>query len=611
MKIGGTYFPDAQLNYAPEPLVTAGLSTPFERVVIYLPATPPPKGGYPLLCFTGFGGFASILAFNGPIAEPPPGGNPTFWKLFLALEAGIAIAIWGLPGSDTHRYAPGGDLYEGGSGASDLPAPIPGRGTFDQYGATLEFLDHHPSPAQGDGAGLEFRTPLRCGAWCVQKLRSVAGIYKLDLSLSVADGRSAGAQVALGMTYMPEQQDATAEDHRKYSSLLAAVRVSVPFTWFPLFKRNAVSDAGKYFPRVYQVGGGGAVDNELALTQVANRMDEAPLIWPREASVLRYAVRNWATVGGPTGEAMRSQAGKVPFYIQALDDDFGLESATVTEALTFVGSDSNDNRIPAILEDTTNVHPPICALMHAARMREIEPFEGFHAQRSRVYISDHHLPLLTGQTVGPGGAPAASLVTGAIQSVTDPVTGGALDVVAWMLETFDFLKPGWNSAPPPLPLPEQAGVDVLLRIGAQADAVLGERDLLHDPGLVTAVLVSLFTDRRLPADMPASDDFGRRGSWSESLEDPEGSLLWTLTREKRVPETLRRAELYVREALAWMVEDQILERVSARAVYEGELMVLRVDLVRGRATRWDHLWQGTLDGSYDLGSMRVQIAVLQ
>jgi phage gp46-like protein len=93
--------------------------------------------------------------------------------------------------------------------------------------------------------------------------------------------------------------------------------------------------------------------------------------------------------------------------------------------------------------------------------------------------------------------------------------------------------------------------------------------LMYEDGLATAVILSLFLDRRARADDrlpdPASTD--RRGWVGDAfdLEDPIGSRLWLLVREKQTEETRRRAEEYAAEALDWLVEDGLASAVRIRA----------------------------------------------
>jgi phage gp46-like protein len=118
---------------------------------------------------------------------------------------------------------------------------------------------------------------------------------------------------------------------------------------------------------------------------------------------------------------------------------------------------------------------------------------------------------------------------------------------------------GWNTA---------AGVGELL-LGPNAA-------LASEDGLGTAVILSLFTDRRAEPDdeLPDGADplFGRRGWIGDALtigaapgRDRIGSRLWLLVREKQVEETLRLAEDYAREALEWMVEGGLAAEIEVTA----------------------------------------------
>lgn len=105
-------------------------------------------------------------------------------------------------------------------------------------------------------------------------------------------------------------------------------------------------------------------------------------------------------------------------------------------------------------------------------------------------------------------------------------------------------------------------------------------DLATDRGLTTAVILSLFTDRRAADDdvPPSGDPTDRRGWWAdEFLEVPGdryGSRLWLLARAKRTNETVLRAKEYISEALAWMLEDRVASAVEALAKITTEPMVV-------------------------------------
>ncbi|MBX9595014.1 MAG: phage GP46 family protein [Roseomonas sp.] len=108
--------------------------------------------------------------------------------------------------------------------------------------------------------------------------------------------------------------------------------------------------------------------------------------------------------------------------------------------------------------------------------------------------------------------------------------------------------------------------------------------LADDDSLATAVLLSLFLDRQADADDALPDAggallagsgalFARRG-WigdaiamrdGEVAADRIGSRLWLLSRASQLPETLRLAEDYAAEALAWLMTDGLATAVTVSA----------------------------------------------
>lgn len=105
-----------------------------------------------------------------------------------------------------------------------------------------------------------------------------------------------------------------------------------------------------------------------------------------------------------------------------------------------------------------------------------------------------------------------------------------------------------------------------------ADLVFEADDLAIDEGLETAVLLSLFTDRRAENGDPLPEgETDRRGYWGDAVAnvagDRIGSRLWLLAREKQTPTVRARIEEYAREALRWLVEDRVAERVVASASF--------------------------------------------
>lgn len=128
-------------------------------------------------------------------------------------------------------------------------------------------------------------------------------------------------------------------------------------------------------------------------------------------------------------------------------------------------------------------------------------------------------------------------------------------------------------------------------------------DIASDRSLVTAVELSLFTDRRAEKDdvPPSGDASDRRGWWADQFAavpgDKYGSRLWLLDRSKRTRENALRAKEYASEALAWMTEDKVVESVAIEVELEAFGMLIGGVLQRpGRdpvpflfSRTWDHL----------------------
>jgi len=133
------------------------------------------------------------------------------------------------------------------------------------------------------------------------------------------------------------------------------------------------------------------------------------------------------------------------------------------------------------------------------------------------------------------------------------------------------------------------------------DLSLSGADLATDEGLQTAVIVSLFTDRRASADDDIPDDASdRRGWWADKWPgepgDQIGSRLWLLGREKQLTAVLKRAREYAEEALQWLIDDGIASRVEITA-YDVRRGVLGMNIRIDRPTKgvaiynFSYLWE--------------------
>lgn len=122
---------------------------------------------------------------------------------------------------------------------------------------------------------------------------------------------------------------------------------------------------------------------------------------------------------------------------------------------------------------------------------------------------------------------------------------------------------------PPEPL-DVAGPDCGMEAG----------DLVAEDSLRTAVILSLFLDRRAnDDDILPNDSDDRRGWWADTVApmtdygigggsasgDHIGSRLWLLSREKQLAGVLERARHYAEEALTWLVEDGVATAVQVTA----------------------------------------------
>lgn len=137
----------------------------------------------------------------------------------------------------------------------------------------------------------------------------------------------------------------------------------------------------------------------------------------------------------------------------------------------------------------------------------------------------------------------------------------------------------------------------------EGDWLLAPPSLDGSRELVTAVAISLFTHRTAePDDDLPNDTSDRRGWWADHEADliypgatPIGSRLWLLSREKQTERTRARAEDYCREALAWMIDVGLAERVGvACAWFAPERLGATITITRGPKpsieVRFERLW---------------------
>jgi len=101
------------------------------------------------------------------------------------------------------------------------------------------------------------------------------------------------------------------------------------------------------------------------------------------------------------------------------------------------------------------------------------------------------------------------------------------------------------------------------------DLNMKNQDLEQDGGLRTAVIISLFTNKRVTEEELPPGEVSKEGWWGDLFPDIDndkiGSKLWLLSREKATTETLNKAREFAKDSLLWLTEDGIAETVSVDA----------------------------------------------
>lgn len=135
--------------------------------------------------------------------------------------------------------------------------------------------------------------------------------------------------------------------------------------------------------------------------------------------------------------------------------------------------------------------------------------------------------------------------------------------------------------------------------GLVCDYAVANGSLAADHDIKTAVLISLFTDRRAEDDDALPNPGGsKRGWWADALNTRRiGSRLWLLSREKQLREVVLRAKEYAEEALAWLVEEGVARSVEVTAEIAGPgVLALSVSVSRETAAparyKFDFAWAG-------------------
>jgi len=135
------------------------------------------------------------------------------------------------------------------------------------------------------------------------------------------------------------------------------------------------------------------------------------------------------------------------------------------------------------------------------------------------------------------------------------------------------------------------------------DLAIAGNDLRTVQGLSTAILISLFTDRRAEDDdeLPLGTT-DRRGWWGDAFADVSGdrigSRLWLLRRAKQTQQTLNRAKEYAHEALAWLIDDGVATSLQIAASNAGNaILSLEISITLPDGTPFDQVYEYSLEAA--------------
>lgn len=117
------------------------------------------------------------------------------------------------------------------------------------------------------------------------------------------------------------------------------------------------------------------------------------------------------------------------------------------------------------------------------------------------------------------------------------------------------------------------------------DIKFSEKDFETDESLKTAILISLFTDKRVG---------NEKGCWFDTYEGYQlGSKLWTLEREKRLDQVPLRANEYAAEALQWLKDEGVVKSIKVDSYLDGSntlMLPISVTKPDGKVSKFDFVW---------------------
>lgn len=140
------------------------------------------------------------------------------------------------------------------------------------------------------------------------------------------------------------------------------------------------------------------------------------------------------------------------------------------------------------------------------------------------------------------------------------------------------------------------------------DLIVENRDLKRDQGLRTAIIISLYSNRRAADEDELPDDNGtKEGWWADKLrlsDDNIGSKLWLIGRGKiKADEIIPKAEQFTCECLQWMIDDNVAESIDVEASIieptsiEIDIEIIRPEIEKKEFYRFFYNWQAEYNRS--------------
>ena len=127
------------------------------------------------------------------------------------------------------------------------------------------------------------------------------------------------------------------------------------------------------------------------------------------------------------------------------------------------------------------------------------------------------------------------------------------------------------------------------------DWIVAGTDLQSGDDLVTAVVISLFTDAEADADdvIPDGTDDPRGWVGDADSDRPIGSKLWLLSRTTLTAQTLLTAADYMRAALQWLLDDGVVSMIdvsTSRAGLRRMDALIKISRTGGPPVKLQYAW---------------------